>query len=295
LESQVASYKLIKAVKDDKFDIDHLDHYTLLLSIGTRDVQVGIVDSRTSRCMLVEDYILPNVSSYSDLFDCLTQIFDDHHTITAGFWKAVKVSIKNNKFAHIPAPLFEPRNLPSYLQLNADVPSKKENNLYYKQINSDAVTVFSINKILNKWIDSKYPTINVQIVHQSSALIESILKLNPKNTENSLFVYIDRFKLHLISIKEGILEYYNQFPIKQFSDYVKYIMLVLKGLKKDQQNSNIVLWGYLGKQSPHYKEFSKYIRNISFGDRPKFLKYSYLFDEIQDHHFLDLYGIYLCE
>lgn len=70
-------------------------------------------------------------------------------------------------------------------------------------------------------------------------------------------------------------------------------MLVLKTLKMDQQTSQIVLWGYIGKNSPHYNEFSRYIRNVSFGDRPKHLTFGYLFDEIQDHHFFDLYSMTL--
>jgi len=106
-----------------------------------------------------------------------------------------------------------------------------------------------------------------------------------------LYLYVDRFKLHVLSLKDGHLIYYNQFVIKQFPDYVKYIMLVLKALNMDQQKSTVVLWGYIGKNSPHYNEFVKYIRNVSFGARPANLKFGYLFDEVQEHHFFDLYSL----
>jgi hypothetical protein len=98
-----------------------------------------------------------------------------------------------------------------------------------------------------------------------------------------------------MSCKNGNLLYYNQFAIKQFSDYIKYIMLVLKSLNLSQQNSQVVLWGYIGKNSPHYNEFYKYINNVIFGHRPKFLTFGYMFDEVQDHHFFDLYGMSLLE
>ena len=55
------------------------------------------------------------------------------------------------------------------------------------------------------------------------------------------------FKLHVISVKEGKLIYYNQFVIKQFSDYVKYIMLVLNALNMDQQKSKVILWDTLAR------------------------------------------------
>jgi len=122
-----------------------------------------------------------------------------------------------------------------------------------------------------------------------------VLAQLPNYPEDSIFIYVDRFKLHIISSKEQRLEYYNQFVIKKFSDYIKYILTVMKGLGRDQRHTNVVLWGYIGKQSKHYREFTKYIKNISFGDRPKFLKFSYLFDELQDHHYFDLYNMHLCQ
>jgi hypothetical protein len=104
---------------------------------------------------------------------------------------------------------------------------------------------------------------------------------------------VDRFKLHILAVNDGKLAYYNQFLIKQFSDYVKYIMLVMKGLNMDQNTSEVILWGYIGKNSPHYQEFVKYVRNVNFGGRPSYLKFGYLFDEVQEHHFFDLYSIHL--
>ena len=67
----------------------------------------------------------------------------------------------------------------------------------------------------------------------------------------------------------------------------------MKGLNMDQNSSQVVLWGYIGKNSPHYQEFYKYVRNVVFGGRTPHLKFSYMFDEIQDHHFFDLFSIHL--
>ena len=63
--------------------------------------------------------------------------------------------------------------------------------------------------------------------------------------------------------------------------------------RHNQATSQIVLWGYIGKNSMHYHEFYKYIRNVIFGNRPKYLNFGYMFDEVQDHHFFDLYSMHL--
>ena len=290
-----ASYKLIKKIKDDKFNIDNLHHYSLILQIGIRDFQLCVVDSRNNNCLILEDYILGSIKSYRELTGVLENIFDDHHLLKAGFWKNVKVAFKNNKFSLVPAPLFSNSYTPDYLKLNVKIDESKEEFLYYKHIKTDAVNTFAVNKILFQWLNKLYPNIKLGFIPQSSGLIEGVLSQLKHYKPNNLFLYVDRFKLHIITTRDGKLEYYNQFVIKQFSDYIKYIMTVLQGLGHDQKKTPVVLWGYIGKQSPHFHEFAKYIKNLSFGDRPDFLKYGYIFDELQDHHFFDLYSLHLCD
>jgi hypothetical protein len=293
LNTVETSYKLLKKIKDDKFDVDQLHLYTLLLQIGTRDFQLLVVD-QNNRCLLLEDFVLANLKSSNDLLETLQQLFEEHHLLGAGFWKSVRVSFKNNKFSLVPAPLFMEEALDDYLGLNCQL-FETEQSLYYKNLHTDAITVFAVNGKIISWLKSVYSNSTVGIVHQSSALIEGVLEYAKKHKDASLFLYIDRFKLHVVSLRKGKLEYYNQFTVKQFSDYVRYIMMIMKGLGYHQDTAKVVMWGYIGKQSPHFQEFYKFIRNISFGDRPGYLSFGYMFDEVQDHHFFDLYSTLLCE
>lgn len=293
--STSSRYKLIKKIKSDKFSVDDIQHCNLLLQIGARDFQIAIVDSRNNNCLLLEDFILANITSNAQLIEVLSDIVESHHLVGAGFWKSVKASFKNSKFSLVPASLFVKEAMTDYLKINADINSDSEEVLYYKNIRSSSITVFAVNKELLAWVRGLYSNIKLGLIHQSSTLIEGVLNARENYPKNSLFLYIDRFKLHIIATKGNDIQYYNQFSIKQFSDYIKYIMLVINGLHLSQKATNVVLWGYIGKQSPHYTEFYKYIKNLSFGDRPDFLKFSYVFDEVQDHHFFDMYNVYLCE
>ncbi|MTI39367.1 DUF3822 family protein [Fulvivirga lutimaris] len=294
MNTTTAGYKLIKKIKDAKFDVDQLHQYNLLLQVGVRDLQVSIIDSSSNRTLLLEDYVLPSVKTYKELQSNLENLFADHHLLMAGFWKTVKVSIKNNKFSLVPSSLFVKEAMVDYLRLNAKINTETEEILYYKHIKSDAICVFAMNKVLHNWFTNLYPNAEVGFIHQSSSLIEGAINFAKINKKDSMYLYIDRFKLHIVTLRNGQLEYYNQFGIKQFSEYIRYIMLVMKGLNKSQQKSDVVIWGYIGKQSPHYNEFYKFIKNISFGDRPEYLKFGFVFDEVQDHHFFDLYSMHLC-
>lgn len=293
MQSTALGFKLIKKIKDDRFDEEKLHHYELLIQLGVRDLQIGIVDTQDNRILFFEDYVLGDLSSHNELQSLFKVLFDAHPVLQAGFWKAVWISIKNTKFAQVPASLYVKEAAADYLQFNANVDLAKEDILDCTNVKVAAVTVFAIQKELHAWFNQLYTNTQVHIVHQSTALIEGVLEYSAKTKNSPLYIYVDRFKLHILAVNDGKLAYYNQFLIKQFSDYVKYIMLVMKGLNMDQNTSEVILWGYIGKNSPHYQEFVKYVRNVNFGGRPSYLKFGYLFDEVQEHHFFDLYSIHL--
>jgi hypothetical protein len=286
-----ASYKLVKKIKDDRFDEEVLHQYRLIIQFGVRDFQVAILEEEDHRVLFFEDYVLSDLSSYAEQLGIVRQLFESHEVLGAGFWRGVTVSIKNNKFVQVPAGLFHEASAGEYLAFNASVNTEQEEVLYTHHATHEVVTVFAVQKPLIQWLQQIYQNTHLTFTHQSAALMEGVAAYASTVSGLPLYIYVDRFKLHILSIADGKLVYYNQFPIKQFSDYVKYIMLVLNALHMDQKTSQIILWGYIGKNSPHYQEFYKYIQNVSFGERPAALKFGYMFDEIQEHHFFDLFSI----
>lgn len=294
MQTAALNYKLIKKIKDERFDEELIHQYHLLINIGFRDLQIGVIDDQENRMLLLEDYVFPSLTSPDELLQILDHLFEAHAFLRAAFWKAIKISIKNNKYVQVPEALFLEEAKGEYLRFNAYIEDDEE---VYTVANpkTKAVTVFALSTRLKQWVQQLYPNSNVIFMHQSAVLIETLTTYATYKKDNSLYIYVDRFKLHILSCRNGNLLYYNQFAIKQFSDYIKYIMLVLKSLNLSQQNSQVVLWGYIGKNSPHYHEFYKYINNVVFGHRPKFLSFGYMFDEVQDHHFFDLYGMHLLQ
>ncbi|MFN3841017.1 MAG: DUF3822 family protein [Cyclobacteriaceae bacterium] len=294
MQTSIAQYKLIKKIKDECFDEENIHHYHLLINIGSRDFQTLIVDQTKNQVLYLEDYVLPGVSSPSELCEVLENLFDNHALLKAGFWNSITIAFKNQQFVQVPADMFIDTALPDYLRFNARTDSQNEELLYSVLPLSKTVTVFAVPRRLKQWLDSVYANNKPKYTHQSGALIEATLHHAKTREDNPLYIYVDRFKLHILSVQNNKLQYYNQFIIQNFTDYIKYIMLVMNLLGMDQKASEVLMWGYIGKNSPHYHEFYKYINNVTYGGRPDFLTFGYMFDEIQEHHFFDLYGIYLC-
>jgi hypothetical protein len=292
LQTTALNYKLIKKIRDERFDEDLIHQYHLLIHLGTRDLQLAVIDTVENRMVLLEDYVFPSLASQAELMQIIEQLFDAHAFLKAAFWKQIKVSVKSAKFVQVPEALFLEEAKFEYLKYNAHIDSEEEV-LHISNTRTQAVTVFAIHRDLKNWFEKIYPNNRPIFLHQSAALIEGVTQYLEKQKSSQLYIYVDRFKLHILSCKADELLYYNQFSIKQFSDYVKYIMLVMKSLDLDQRTSQVMLWGYIGKNSPHYHEFYKYINNVVFGNRPSHVNFGYMFDEVQDHHFFDLYSLHL--
>lgn len=291
MQVAAANSKLTKRVKDDKFDLERLHQYTLLLNSGVRDFQVCVVDNIDSTVLFFEDYVLNDPKDHSEHLEAIKSLFDSHELLQAGFWNQVIIGIKNSKFVQVPSTLFSESAASDYLKFNAKV-EDDEMILHSASSATDAITVFAIHKGLYDLLLGYYQNVPVKFVHQSHALISGCLSY--AQSDSPLYIYVDRFKLHILCLRNNRLTYYNQFAIKQFEDYVKYIMLVLKSMNMDQETSEVVLWGYIGKNSPHYQEFLKYIQNVKFGGRLSHLNFGYMFDEVQEHHFFDLFSLNTC-
>lgn len=295
MQTTALQYKLIKKIKDERFDEEYIHQYELLINIGTRDLQLAVIEPSENKVLLLEDFVLPNITSHEELLHLLDQLFDSHALLKAGFWQKIKISFKNQKFVQVPEALYAPEANADYIKFNAHVDSSKEDLLTSVDKSLSLVTVFAIHKDLKAFVDQLYPQKTPTFTHQSAVLIQGVLDYARQRDDEPLYIYVDRFKLHILACKNRKLVYYNQFAIKQFSDYIKYIMLVMKSLNMDQRTSQVVLWGYIGKNSPHYHEFYKYINNVTFGTRPSSLKFGYMFDEVQEHHFFDLFSIHLSD
>ncbi len=287
MQAAVATYKLIKKVKDDLLEEESLNNYALVIQIGARDLQVLVVDA-SHKALLLEDYVFSEVEGQAQHNRIVEELLEAHPLATAGFWKSVTICFKHNKFVQVPESLFVPEAKSEYLALNAALDPTTESYEFCQQ--DGIVTIFAIQKDLQAFFQKTYQRTGVRFIHQSAALIKGTGGVTVSGLP--VFLYVDRFKLHVLFHQDQKLVYYNQFPIKQFSDYVKYLVMVMSVLGLDQQKNGILLWGYIGQNSPHYEEFIKYIKNVSFGSRPGLLRFGYVFDEVQDHHYFDLFSAY---
>jgi len=283
------SFRLLKKIKDPKFEIDRLEFYSLSLFIGNRDFQVMVTDSESRQILLLEDFVLDPTLNDEIKFDVLQFIFDDHHLLLANFWKTISVVIKNRSFTFVPYALYEEESIGNYLNYNASLDPNSEDVMltYHKHL--DMVNVFAFPVKLRELVTAIYPGRKIIFQHQSSCLINGTF-LNNAPEMRDFTIYIDRFGLHILVMDDKKLLFYNQYIIHQFGEYQKYMRMAAASFNFDFEKDTVNLYGYLGKNTPHFAEFKKFLPHLSLGGRPNNLNFSYIFDELLDHQYFDMYS-----
>jgi hypothetical protein len=294
--SEKIHFRLNKRIKDDTFDVDKLSKYNLFIQISNSLFRICVTDSERNRCLMLEDYKLSSISFPEQLISQLELIYDDHHFLKAGYWKSIKLAIKGMNFSLIPNSLFDKNYLKEYLALNCTLNSEPEEGFYYYNHKStDAVNIFSADKKIIDWFTKMYPSKHLQIVHHTAPLIEGIMIDDDKKPDRNLYIHVEQNYLTILVKNQKTLEFCNTFYFSTAEDFIYYVMFVFEQLNLSQEQTSVTIWGELTPDSLVYNKLLKYIREVSFGEKPSSIKFGYWFDEIMDHNFFDLYSMHLCE
>jgi hypothetical protein len=293
--SNTTTHKLVKKIISESFSPKKLSSYALCLNIGTRDFQITVVNEQTSSCVLLLDYKLENIKTVKGRVEIIQSILGGSKMLSSDQWNSIKVSFKSHKFSLVPNSHFIPEASSDYLALNCEIKTKIDEVYYYKHISSSAVNIFASDNLIISFLKKTYSNKSLQVIHQGSALIEGVLKYDDHSQDKTMFSYIDRGLLHIVVTEGRKLLYYNQFATHKSEEILKYIMLVFKEMKMSSKSSPVVVWGLIKQDSELITLAKKYIRNISLGTKPNFLKFGSEFDAVDDHRYFDAYSIFLCE
>ena len=104
-----------------------------------------VVEPNENKVLLLEDFVLPGLTSNEELLQILDELFDSHAFLKAGFWRKIKVSVKNQKFVQVPEILFAEESIADYLKFNAPLDPSREECMATLNRKAKAITVFAVN------------------------------------------------------------------------------------------------------------------------------------------------------
>lgn len=283
--------RITHRINDSSLDINNLSQYGLFLSIEDKNLRAVVIDETQKKCMLLEDYRFSGVGNRTETVNQLNSIYENHLVLKAGYWKEVVLIARTGGHSIVPNELFEPSQMESYLNL---YPNQEGNttikSFHYNETQTDSV--FHVENEYLDWVQKAYPSKTVSVVHQADAFLAGALKEAASETE--IYICIENRYMNMVIIQGGKLLLNNRYYYHSPQDFVYYVLFAIDELKLDVETCLVKLYGEISKDSGIFNLLYKYIRQVDFGRKPTNLSFSYVFDEVLEHRYFDLYNAYLC-
>jgi hypothetical protein len=278
------------SAKDESFQPDSGQAYSLLLAIGKDDFRFAIVDQKANTVVALEQYHLSGSYNPQQLASELDQLLKTHTFLGRKKWVKVSAVYAQSSSCLFPESLLEDGHAAEYFALQHPVDLSKEQVLKHLHSNLEVVMLHSCPKELVGWLQ-KIPSENTQkLTSPLSLLLNLSGQINNKSTEPRLYGLALAEMLHLVIYDNGRLIFCNSFPFKTPQDLVYFLLLAMQENGLNPEQHQVMLWGEFMPDSALFNLVRLYVRNVQPGKRPSGLNYSSRLDDRFQHLDAHLYG-----
>jgi hypothetical protein len=196
----------------------------------------------------------------------------------------------NPRTTLLPAILFEKEKLRQYFEFNQVLNDLDE--LHANLIKSlDAYLIFPVHHEIANVLIRQYPTL--KFFNQASPFIEHAMHHSVRGSDSVHLNIHDGF-FDILVIRNNTLVLHNTFNWRYGQDLTYFIMNVYDKVSLDPSAIPVHISGMVEKNADKINWLRKFIRNIHFPEQDNRFHYSYAFDKIPDHFFINLFNLYLC-
>ncbi len=286
-------YKLDTYIKSDKFDVEDMSYYQLCISLSREHFRFCAINTLDHQCLLLQEYRFFTRLDTDELLSTLNRVYDNDMFLKANFWKGISIIQKEQPFTLVPQALFEASAPERYLQL-VKPKTDKEYLVSNPQERLEAVSLSYVDVKVKQWFAQTYPMRDIQFVHQTTAFLEGIYQKFPHSEGTSSHIFVENNHFMMAIIREGELEFCNVFSYRDANDFIYYALFVFDELRLSRENSPLYIYGNVDPISAIYQKLQTYFGAVELlTENPEWINFEYLFEDIPNYHYFDLYSLYL--
>jgi hypothetical protein len=266
--------------------------YKLSIQVSLDGFSFCILDADSNKFLSIESLSFEKVKRVNDFCVWLKEYHSENSWLKQEF-NQVQILYESDKSTLIPGPLFEESEKENYSRFNFNIPDGHL--VLHDQISIlDAFHLYTVPQQIVNTVKELFPTSG--LFCQSSALIESLLILNKNRPASKRsFANVRNSNVDIVITDGRKLLYYNAFPYRTTEDFIYYIMFVYEQLQLNPEEIELVLSGFIDRDSKLFDITYKYIRNVNFQHYTDSFQFSYVFNDVPAHYFFNLLNLNLCE
>jgi len=273
---------------DETLDINSTENYELSIQVSPEGLAFCLLDTIRNKYVLIRSFEPEENKLFNS--EKLDELISKDDFLTKRY-KKVNVVMPSKKFTLVPAPLFDPGKKDEYFTFN-HLKNEDDIILTNKVTDPEAFIVYSASKSISTLINKYYP--GVHPYHHIKPLFHHISHNRKSVSGNYIHIHIEKEFFNLIVFSDSQLSFCNTFNYRNISDILYFVMNVFKNLGIKQEET-IHFSGKTEKYDDLSSNFSIYIRNIKFSEPFGNFTFSYVFNDMDLHRFLNLFNVINCE
>ena len=273
---------------DETLDINSTENYELSIQVSFDGLSFCLLDAIRNKYVLIRVFEPDDNKYYTS--DSVKELFRKDDFLLKRY-KSVRLIMPSPKFTLVPAQLYDPAKKDEYFLFN-HIKEDDKVIITNKLPDPDSFLIFSVSKSLTDLLKTLYP--GIYPWHHIKPLFNHVSHFRKSRNGNYIHIHVERDFFNIIVYNSEVLKFCNSFNYRNISDILYFVLNVFKKLDLNQEET-IFFSGLTEKYDDLSSNFSIYVRNIRFAEPAGNFTFSYVFNDAELHHFLNLFTAINCE
>ncbi|MCP9763432.1 DUF3822 family protein [Lacihabitans soyangensis] len=270
-------------VTDDRFSIERIEDYDLLMEIQQTRFKFLLREKNSKTVIWLEDHYLGSNNSPEVLEKKLKTVFAEHEFLKANFWNSISLTIDFPCFCSIPQDFYDSKLANNYLKIQYPELIPSEFEIVNFKLNEDYL-LFGIPKRTISFFQNYYPS---RLIAYSNSLLNSLKYFHGhERIQNK----------NLLILNDEWLEAIYKEP-KTGNIKTEKITLKSKNLRvflneiETQGQIKTLIFGEITPFSSIFRIIRDKLKALEFGGLPRNIKLSQYFSEIPEQRYFTLMNV----
>jgi hypothetical protein len=272
---------------DETLDINSTHNYELSLQISSEGLAFSILDTIRSKYILLRAFNPENNRYFTG--DDIREIIARDDFLTKKY-KKVNVVMPSQKYTLVPEPLFDPGKKDEYFLLN-HIKEENETIITNKVPEPAAYLIFSVSRQLFETAGHFYPSVYPS--HHIKPLLNQVTHYSKSHNGTYFHVHIEKGYFNVLVLEQGVLKFSNTYRFRNISDILYYVLNIFRTFSPGHDIS-LHFSGLTEKYDDLYSGFAIYVRSLKFTGPSGNFSFSYVFNEVELHRYINLFSITNC-
>lgn len=272
---------------DETLDINSTENYDLSVQISTSGLAFCILDTIRNKYILIRS-AEPDDNKMLTA-DAIREMITRDDFLVRRFRK-VNIVLPTQKFTLVPSPLFDPGKKDDYFTYNHTV-TANDIIAANRLTDPDAYTIFAVNRELYEIPMHFWPA--AFPFHHTKPLLNLLSHQSKSVQGHYVHVHLEKEFFNLLVYDKGLLRFSNTFTFRNISDILYYVLNTFKTMDISH-SEHLHFSGLTSRHDDLWSGFSMYLKNLEFVNPSGNFTFSYVFNEVELHRYINLFSVASC-